>query len=216
LTEIPGLESPAILRENRGYLPIVTQNGPMNDWLAGPAGGGQQVPAGGDGVQGVQGQIYLLEIEGTGIFIEIFFQALDFQGRIDAAEELGGSPGFGLPQAGSGGQELAVEIGWGKAVAVGQQQPPHPEPGQKLSLIAPQAAQTHHQDAGGKEPFLLGCGEDREITLQAFGKNAGREGLAIGLPKSEMTLGGPSLERFCLDHEKFEALAAAGLGQSRK
>jgi hypothetical protein len=142
--EEPGGEGRGIVRENGGHLAILTEDGPVDNWFSGPAGRSQQVPAGLQGVQGIQSQINPGEMGGIAGGMEIFQEGLNFQGRVDTTDKFGGGPGFGFAQGFGGGQKLPVQVGGSKEVAVGQQQAAQAQPGQELSLIASQATQTHH------------------------------------------------------------------------
>ena len=139
---------------------------------------------------------------------------LNDQRGINVPEMPGGDRGLVLPQGFGGGQQLAVQVGGGEGVAVGQIKLPHPDPGQELRLAAPQAAQARHQGAAPPEGELLRRGQAGEVALETFREDAGFQGRFDGLAQAEAMCRGPGTQALLGSQQKFP-FASLGLSGNR-
>ena len=161
--------------------------------------GGEFLP-GGDGIQAVHHHLNLGQVATQIIRSQEMDNGLGQDGRVDLPEAPGRDHGLVQPQSFLGGQQLAVEVGRGEMIAVGQQQPAHPHPGQEFGQKAPQPPQARHQNGAPEQPELLRRTQAGKITLPAFREDARGEGGLQGLAPADLPAGGPVVQGRRGDH----------------
>ncbi len=114
---------------------------------------------------------------------------------------LGRDQGLVQAQVPGSGEDLAVEVGEGKDVAVRQEKAANAQAGQKHGLEASQSPQADDEDAAPEEPELLLGMQGREVPLQGFGKDARGQGGLKSLGQWKSPGGGPG-QQIVVGHDQ--------------